>query len=625
MSPFDPVPVLRRYALHGRLMWRSAPGWASVSLFLSLTMAAARTGTLVTVGGLVGALAQAIQQGTGSAAAQDAWQWFAATAVLLVLAPVAGALLMATGQEVSAAYLLTVRDMTAETASHPYGIAHLEEPASAGRLSALAQAPTDWLFLAGVDVVWEHVAIRLGGLGALFVLATWNWWAAALGALGWLVLSKGFASWSGTLFDELLDVTGNDRRRAEYFHQALTGTAAAKEIRLFGLAGWLSAQYAASWTAAMRVVWANRSRGLRITTAAVSAPLISTGLLFYLLARDALAGAIAAGALVTLVQAVLALEAFGPQNDAQTSLARTTSTVAELARLRAEYGLPLFPVRRPQPDVPAVKSPGAAVISIRDVTFRYPSRDAPALAGLTLDIPAGQSVALVGLNGAGKSTVIKLLCGLYPCQSGAIAIDGKDPATNSAARRRVAVVFQDFVRYPLPLRDNVAAGARDRRRDTPFLEQVLSDAGGKKLLDRLEDGWDTVLSAQYTGGTDLSVGQWQRVALARALAAVDSGCGILVLDEPTAAMDVRAEAELFDRFLEITRGVTTLLVSHRLSSVRHAGRIVVLAESGAGGSRIVEDGSHEELLAAGGSYARLFALQAARFTPGGGADDEANS
>jgi ATP-binding cassette subfamily B protein len=163
------------------------------------------------------------------------------------------------------------------------------------------------------------------------------------------------------------------------------------------------------------------------------------------------------------------------------------------------------------------------------------------------------------------------------------------------------------VRYQLPLRANVGFGDTAIT-DDAALARALRDAGGADLVEQLPAGWDTVLSTGYDGGVDLSGGQWQKVALARALLAVRAGAGLLILDEPTANLDVTAEAELFDRFLNLTRGVTTILVSHRLSSVRHADRIVLLHDG-----RIAEDGSHDELLAAGGRYATLFRLQAERF------------
>jgi ABC-type multidrug transport system fused ATPase/permease subunit len=171
-------------------------------------------------------------------------------------------------------------------------------------------------------------------------------------------------------------------------------------------------------------------------------------------------------------------------------------------------------------------------------------------------------------------------------------------------RAQIAAVFQDFVRYELPLRDNVApGGATDEQ-----VEQALATAGAEGLAAP-----GTVLSRAYEGGTDLSGGQWQRVALARALAAVELGAGVVILDEPTAQLDVRGEAEIFDRILEATRGCTTILISHRFSTVRHADRICVLE-----GGKVVEAGTHDQLMRKRGRYRRMFELQAARFTLDGG-------
>jgi ABC-type multidrug transport system fused ATPase/permease subunit len=223
------------------------------------------------------------------------------------------------------------------------------------------------------------------------------------------------------------------------------------------------------------------------------------------------------------------------------------------------------------------------------------------LADFDLTIPAGSSLAIVGQNGAGKTTLAKLLCRLYDPQSGAIEIDGVDlrELDLDSWRARVTAVFQDFIRFELPLRDNVApSGAPDQ-----VIERALADAGAASLASL-----DTVLARGYEGGTDLSGGQWQRIALARALCAVRMGAGLVLLDEPTAQLDVRGEAEIFERILTATRKVTTILISHRFSTVRHSDRICVLEHG-----RVVELGTHDELMAAGGRYRTMFDLQASRF------------
>jgi ABC-type multidrug transport system fused ATPase/permease subunit len=248
----------------------------------------------------------------------------------------------------------------------------------------------------------------------------------------------------------------------------------------------------------------------------------------------------------------------------------------------------------------------AREIRVRDLTFAYPmaGSDAPSvpvLEHLDLTIPAGSSLAIVGQNGAGKTTIAKLLCRLYDPQSGAIEIDGIDLREFDLAswRSRVAAVFQDFIRLERPLRDNVApAGAPDK-----VVYAALEAAGAANLA-----GLDTVLARGYDGGTDLSGGQWQRIALARALASVTLGAGVVLLDEPTAQLDVRGEAEIFDRLLAATRHCTTILISHRFSTVRQADRICVL-EYG----KVIELGTHDQLMALGGRYRTMFDLQAQRF------------
>jgi ATP-binding cassette subfamily B protein len=232
------------------------------------------------------------------------------------------------------------------------------------------------------------------------------------------------------------------------------------------------------------------------------------------------------------------------------------------------------------------------------------------LRDLDLTIHAHEALALVGVNGAGKSTLVKLLGGVYKPTTGRITVDGVDLAELdlSAWQRRIAAVVQDFLRFPLSVTDNVVFGAVERADDEVALVKVARESGIDDVVRRLPAGWDTVLDKTFDGGVDLSGGEWQRIALARALFAVHAGAGVLVLDEPAAALDVRAEAELVERYLELTSGVASLIISHRFSVVRDADRICVLADG-----RITEDGTHEQLLDRGGTYATLFRLQAERY------------
>src|SRR5690625_1646786 len=250
---------------------------------------------------------------------------------------------------------------------------------------------------------------------------------------------------------------------------------------------------------------------------------------------------------------------------------------------------------------------GFEAISTAGLRFRYPGSDAEALAGVDVQIRRGQIVALVGENGSGKTTLAKILAGLYDPTGGDVSWDGTDTRTyaRSSLRSRVAVIFQDFVRYAFTAEENVAIGRDVQSADAARVRHAARRAGAAPFLEKLPHGYETRLSRMFKGGRDLSGGQWQRVAIARAFY---RDVPLMILDEPTAALDPRAESELFESLREVLAGRTAVFISHRFSSVRSADVIYVLDQG-----RVIEAGSHEALMARGGRYAELFRLQAAAY------------
>src|SRR5262249_43279325 len=240
---------------------------------------------------------------------------------------------------------------------------------------------------------------------------------------------------------------------------------------------------------------------------------------------------------------------------------------------------------------------------------RYPQAERSVLQDVTLEIPWGKTTALVGENGAGKSTLVKLLTRLYDPTEGRVLLDGIDLRDYDLEelRRRIGVVFQEFARYHLPIWQNIGLGDVSRLGDRGRIREAARRGGAAELIRHLPQGEETMLGREFEGGVELSGGEWQKIALARAFM---REAPILILDEPTAALDARAEYDVYCRFLELAMDRTALLISHRFSTVRMADQILVL-EDGA----MVEEGDHPALVAQGGRYAELYALQAERYRP----------
>jgi ABC-type multidrug transport system fused ATPase/permease subunit len=499
-----------------------------------------------------------------------------------------------------------LNDRLLEATARPPGMAHLEHADLANDLTLARDFD---LGISGppMSISMGFIAGGLmqivAGLASAAVLFGYAWWAPFLLGGGWASthwLLRESAIWRERNTDEVREA----QRHADYTYRLAVDAPASKEVRLFGLAGWTVDRFAVNRRRLVDLRWEAtrlRQKPLRWTLIIV---LGANGLFFWSLAAGAASGHVGLGALVTFAQAAVGVSAlaFGGLNWALSIAAQAVDAVLRLEEKTASIGA-LAPPAHPGHRVSAEGMP-AREVRFRDLTFAYEANATPVLEHLDLTIPAGSSLAIVGVNGAGKTTLAKLLCRLYDPTAGVIEVDGVNLCNLDLVswRGRITAVFQDFIRYELPLRDNVApTGAPD-----PDIHAALVAAGAGDLATL-----DTILARGYTGGIDLSGGQWQRVALARALCAVRLGAGLVILDEPTAQLDVRGEAEIFDRILEATRNRTTILISHRFSTVRHADRICVL-EAG----HVVELGTHEELMARRGRYRTMFDLQAARFSAG---------
>jgi ATP-binding cassette subfamily B protein len=517
---------------------------------------------------------------------------------LQVLSPIHQALGANLGSR-TAAWLY---DRLTSACVQPPGMGHLENPKLTSDLTMARDfdlAITGPPMSISMDFIARAMVEMVAGLASAAVLAGYAWWAPLLLAGAWLA-THWLLRESGVWRDRNTEEVREAQRHADYAYRLAVEPPAAKELRLFGLAGWIVERFRSRRQLLFELRW--RATRLRERPLVWSLLLVVAAnvVVFWSMASAAADGALALDRLVTFASAAVATSmiAFGGLSWA---LDGAAAPVAAVLRLKEEMDPAGSLVRgsRRASGMPARE------IRCRNLTFAYPATGEPVLAGFDLTIPAGSSLAIVGQNGAGKTTLAKLLCRLYDPQAGAIEVDGVDlrELDLDAWRSRLAAVFQDFIRFELPLRDNVAPGGAP----DDVIRIALADAGAAGLADL-----DTVLARGYEGGTDLSGGQWQRVALARAMCAVRLGAGVVLLDEPTAQLDVRGEAEIFDRILAATRHTTTILISHRFSTVRHADRICVLE-----GGRVVELGTHEELMAAGGRYRTMFDMQASRFDSAG--------
>lgn len=504
---------------------------------------------------------------------------------------------------------LLVRERILDATLSPEGVAHLEEPQTANDIllaagvEGRAFAPTQM-----VSALYAMAGTRITGIASALLLIVYHPWVPFLLMVSWSIIPFWIRRQTLTQMKRTESATPS-LRTADYSRDLLMRQEAAKEVRLFGLPQWLLSRFTESRRQGLSEIWKERGKRRWLYVPYLLVPMAASALVLTLLSRSMLAGTISLSAFT-----VYALAVVGAKETGRT-MAWWTRGLYGAGSLVHAVGLKEKTVIGDLlQSVPAAQAHERSFprreLRFERVTFSYGKGERPVLEGLDLTIPVGRSLAIVGHNGAGKTTLIKLLCRLYDPVDGRITADQEDLRSFAPPewRKRLGVVFQDFVHYELPALDNVGLGSLGLEYDRAALARAAARAGASNLIDSLPAGWDTVLSRAYAGGVELSGGQWQRVALSRAFAAVEGGAKLLILDEPTANLDVRAEAALFERFLELTRGLTTILITHRLSSVVHADEICVLDHG-----RVAEQGSHAELLSRGGIYSEMFRLQAANF------------
>jgi ATP-binding cassette subfamily B protein len=595
-------------SLTARVLWETSRGLTVVVCSFVLLEGLLPPLALVALGSATGHIPAAVRNGLDSAAGR---------ALLVSLAIGAGAyglsLLRGPFEDLLSAYCSTAVAATLQrrvvaAVCAPAGIEHLERPETLDRLAAATgelttTRPSDApMALAGA------LGDRLQGLLACAVLASFRWWVGVLFVLGWAAMRPPLRRLLARR--ALLVKRATPKLRHSWYYLAAAWRADhAKETRLFGLGSWFLDRHRSHWMEGMAPSHAEARRferhALAFGLVIFGMYLVGTGEL----ARAAYDGSVSLRTVAVMLPMFMMAMQVGGISAGDVALEQMLASMPDVDALTTALGAH-----------PSEAGRGGAVpeawseITFEHVSFLYPGQEHPVLDRLDLTLPAGRSLAIVGENGAGKTTLVTLLARLRDPTAGRITVDGVGLASLDAHdwQRRIAVVNQDFTRFPLSALDNVALVDLGREVDRKLVEEAADRAGATETIAGLPHGWETILAPGYRGGSDLSGGQWQRIALARALYAVARGARVLVLDEPTAQLDIRAEAAFYDRFLELTRGVTTVVISHRFSTVRRADRIVVL-----GDGRVQEAGTHDELLELGGRYASMFTAQAAGFTRAG--------
>jgi ATP-binding cassette, subfamily B, bacterial len=589
-----------------KLVWRSSPG-GTIALAVLTVVSAALAPGIAWVGKMIVDSVVAAREATGAAldpAIRQAVKWVVIELGLVALAALLERTLGLIRQLVGARLGIDVNLMILEKAL-TLKLRHFEDSEFYDKLTKARREASS----RPLSLVQENFQVLRNGLtlaGYIALLVSFSPWLVLVLLLATVPAFAAEASFSAAGF-RLRNWRAPESRKLNYLEYVMANDEHAKEVKLFGLGRLLLGRYR---RLAETIFGEDRRLAIRRTSWGWSLSLLST-LAFY--------GCYALIVLATVRQRLslgdmtLYLVAFRQgQQSFQSILSAVGGMYEDTLYMSNLFGFLAIPVGdRPngasvqQAALPEMAAPVERGLRFENVGFRYPDSDRWALRGIDLFIPAGQSLALVGQNGAGKTTFIKLLTRLYDPSEGRVLLDGRDLQEwdEDVLRRRLGVIFQDFNQYYFLLRENIGVGSIEHLEDQPRIDRAVDRGGARELVAELSQGLETQLGRWFAGGVELSGGQWQKVALARAFMRQEAD--ILVLDEPTAALDAEAEHAVFQRFRALAEGRTTILISHRFPTVRMADRILVLEKG-----HIIEQGTHDQLVAAEGRYAKLFSLQA---------------